>query len=308
MRIARGVWNEGNPRGEGYEHRLKVGDRPKERISGGYWRIPINGEVCRIYIEEAGQGRDLLLLHTAGSDTRQFYHLLNSDLLASNWRMIAFDMPGHGKSLPPPSWRNKEYRLTGAAYLDTVLAVMECLDLRRPVVFGCSMAGALCLQLAYRYPSRCRAVIACEAADQIPARLTDWLRHPRVDSAEFAPEWIDGLISPLSPDMFRREILWEYSQAAAGVFYGDVAYYSGEFAISSELGRIDTDKCPIYLLTGEYDYSCTPAMSRATAERIKGAHFTEMKGLGHFPMAENPEGFMSYMLPILAEIRTRDAE
>ena len=38
------------------------------------------------------------------------------------------------------------------------------------------------------------------------------------------------------------------------------------------------------------------------AQQIKGAKFTEMKGMSHAGMAENPELFKTYLMPILKEI------
>lgn len=46
-------------------------------------------------------------------------------------------------------------------------------------------------------------------------------------------------------------------------------------------------------MTGEYDWSTTPEMSKATADKIKGANFKAMEGLGHFPATENPNRFVS---------------
>jgi pimeloyl-ACP methyl ester carboxylesterase len=66
---------------------------------------------------------------------------------------------------------------------------------------------------------------------------------------------------------------------------------------------IDTRRCPVTMLTGEYDFSCTPEASRATAANIPGAEFRMMKGLGHFPMTEDPEGFLEYLRPALARMR-----
>jgi len=65
---------------------------------------------------------------------------------------------------------------------------------------------------------------------------------------------------------------------------------------------IDTGICPLYLLTGEYDFSCTPEDTRRTAASIAGAHVTVMEQLGHFPMSENPEQFRRYIAPVLTEI------
>jgi pimeloyl-ACP methyl ester carboxylesterase len=63
--------------------------------------------------------------------------------------------------------------------------------------------------------------------------------------------------------------------------------------------------CPLYLLTGEYDYSVSPEDTRAAAECIPGVKFTVMSKLGHFPMSENPALFLTYLRPVLTEIRER---
>jgi pimeloyl-ACP methyl ester carboxylesterase len=66
------------------------------------------------------------------------------------------------------------------------------------------------------------------------------------------------------------------------------------------VGRIDTSRCPLVMLTGEYDYSCTAEHSAATAAKIPGARFAMMPGIGHFPFAENPPLFAEHLLPVLA--------
>ena len=69
------------------------------------------------------------------------------------------------------------------------------------------------------------------------------------------------------------------------------------------MAKIDTNRCRLFMLTGDYDYSCTTEMSAATAAKIPGARFRSMPGIGHFPFAENPALFANYLLPILADLR-----
>ena len=59
-------------------------------------------------------------------------------------------------------------------------------------------------------------------------------------------------------------------------------------------------KCPLYLLTGEYDLSATPALTAELARLVKARHFEVMKGLGHFPMSESPRA-----VPPLSAARAR---
>lgn len=60
------------------------------------------------------------------------------------------------------------------------------------------------------------------------------------------------------------------------------------------MSSIDTKKCPVYMLTGEYDWSNTPEMGQATCEKITGGKHQAMKGVGHFPATENPKVFVGY--------------
>lgn len=302
--IARAVAGGKQPATEDSAIPLKPGVEP---ITGRYVNIAVDGVWHRIYYEESGTGRDLLFLHTAGADSRQFYGLMTTEELLQDWHMVAFDLPLHGKSFPPAGYVPGSYRLTTDAYVKTICAVVEALGLKRPVVLGSSMAGEICLELAYRHPEKFSAVIACEASDHIEGRLIEWARHPEVNETLFVPEWIEGLMAPTTPAKQRQEILWGYAQCGHGVFYGDITFYSREWDARDRVKDIDTTRCPVYMLTGEYDYSCTTEHSKKTAEKIPGAKFQIMKGLGHFPMAENPNLFMEYIRPILKEIASKSA-
>jgi pimeloyl-ACP methyl ester carboxylesterase len=90
------------------------------------------------------------------------------------------------------------------------------------------------------------------------------------------------------------------------VFKGDLHFYTADGDVRGRVAEIDTARCPLYLLTGEYDYSCTPADTRELARRIKGAEATIMEGLGHFPVSEDPARFLGYLKPVLARIAAGD--
>jgi pimeloyl-ACP methyl ester carboxylesterase len=69
----------------------------------------------------------------------------------------------------------------------------------------------------------------------------------------------------------------------------------------------EAEKCPLYLLTGEYDLFATPALTAELARLVKARHFEVMKELGHFPMSESPQQFRRYLLPALERIATGGA-
>jgi pimeloyl-ACP methyl ester carboxylesterase len=257
----------------------------------------------RIYFEENGAGIPLVCLHTAGSDGRQWRHLLADQEFTKTFRIIAFDMPWHGKSNPPANWTGEEYRLTTARYTQTVRAFCKALMLDKPVVMGCSIGGRIVLNLAIDHAAEFRALIGLEAADfQAPWYDTSWLHRPDVHGGEVCAALVSGLIAPQSPESSRRETLWAYMQGGPGVFKGDLYFYRVDGDLRGRVENIDTGVCPLYLLTGEYDFSCTPEDTMRTAAAIDGASVTIMEQLGHFPMSENPDRFRRYIAPVLDRI------
>ena len=274
-----------------------------EDIIGRYLNINVDDTNYRIYVEEAGQGIPLLCLHTAGSDGRQFRHILNDQKITKNFRVIAFDLPWHGKSNPPEDYELNDYKLTTSLYKKIIMSFCDNYKLNEPVIMGCSMGGRVVLHLALEQSNYFKAVIALEGSDKLePYYDLDWLYRPDIHGGLIQSAFVSSQIAPQSPDKFRHETLWHYMQGGPGIFKGDLYFYWHDGDFDDRSGLIDTSKCPVYLLSGEYDCSCTPERTLATASRIKGAKATIIPGIGHFPMSENPELFKSYIYPILDEI------
>jgi pimeloyl-ACP methyl ester carboxylesterase len=270
-----------------------------EPTVGRYLNLDVAGASHRIYFEEAGQGIPLLCLHTAGADSRQYRHVMTDEAMTNRFRVIAFDMPYHGRSNPPDGWWLEKYRLTTAGYITLIRAVWSALALDRPIVVGCSMGGAIVLKLAADYPRELRGVIGLESSAFAPGRYNEFLHHPAIHGGELAATYTYALCAPQSPESSTRENWWYYSQAGPGVYAGDVHFYSNDWDGREDIKRIDTSVCKVSLLTGEYDYSCTPDMTRHVAASIAGVRMVIMKGIGHFPMIENYPLFRQYFLPEL---------
>lgn len=278
------------------------GPSPVPAAKGGYVPVTVGGTTYSIYYETAGTGRDVLCMHTAGSDGRQFHGLMADSRITDGHRLIAFDLPWHGKSPPPDGAIPGSWRLNTNLYVDLIMGFAAAAGLNKPIALGASMSGEICLELAYRHPDSFSGIIACEACEKIERRQTSWAAHPQVNQSLFVPEWIRALSAPQSPAEYQEAIAWHYAQGGPAVFYGDIAFYSGDWDASDRVGQINTNRCPLYMLTGEYDYSCTVEASAATAAKIPGARFQAMEGIGHFPFAENPRLFADYLLPVLCEL------
>lgn len=275
----------------------------RSAIKATYLTIDYEGREYRLFYEEAGHGIPMLCLHTAGSDSRQFKYMLEDPELQKDFRMIAFDMPWHGRSAPPLGWRQKPYELDVTFYMGIIREFSKALALDKPVLVGCSMGGAICLVVAGVYGDEFRAICSLEGTlggnAHAPSRRGIWTRHMEVDHSLFLSTWVAGLMAPGSPQDLQDDVLWEYGQSGPGVYNGDGAILASLVAIAPTLKHT---KCPLYVFSGDYDYSATPAMSKQAAEQL-GGEFIAMKGKGHFPMAEDPVGFKADFMPVVEKIK-----
>ena len=273
---------------------------------GRYVHLQIDGVDHRVYFEEAGSGIPMLLQHTAGSHGVQWRHLFECAAITDHFRLIAYDLPFHGKSVPPvgPRWWAEPYRLTGAFLRAVPVGLAGALGLDRPAFMGCSVGGLLALDLALHHPEVFRAVISVEGALRIGGDLESLIGfwHPAV-SNETKARMMEGLTSPTSPLPYRKETTQAYAAGWPPAFLGDLHYYAVDYDLRERAGEIDTERVAVHLLTGEYDYSATPTHGRTAQEAIAGSTFTEMAGLGHFPMSEDPERFIGHLLPVLDAVR-----
>lgn len=233
----------------------RTGVAPAAVASGRYAPVLANGVSYPVYYETAVSGRDLLCLHTAGADVRQFHGLTADERITSGHRLVAFDLPWHGRSRPPNGAIAGSWRLNTALCVALIMGFVAAAKLEQSIVLGASMSGEICLELALRHPESFRAIIACEASAKIDRRQIHWAPHPQLNQAFFVPEWIRGLAAPQSPAEHVDRIAWHYAQGGPAVFFGDIAFYSGDWDMRDRVQRIDTNRAPLFMLTGEFDYS-----------------------------------------------------
>lgn len=90
----------------------------------------------------------ILLLHGNSSCWRAFTRQFDADL-AGRYRMIAFDLPGHGAS---PDAADPQRSCNIPAYADTALEVLAALGIERAAILGWSLGGHIGLEIMARWP------------------------------------------------------------------------------------------------------------------------------------------------------------
>ncbi len=149
-------------------------------------------------------------------------------------------------------------------------------------------------------------MIALEACDHSPGWWIEPLHHPHIHGGEVVATAVFGLMSPNSPEEYRWETWWYYAQGGPGIFKGDLYFYSVDSDFRDQVQKI-SGKVPIYFLTGEYDFACTPEMTERTAEKVKNSECVIFGG-GHFPTSEDPVKFKEVITPVLKKILANDPD
>jgi pimeloyl-ACP methyl ester carboxylesterase len=167
-----------------------------------------------------------------------------------------------------------------------------------------SLGGYIATDLALHHPDDFRAIVGCEVSNELHGLDSPWFDHPRISDRAKSAQMYDAM-GPESPEAFKRESAWLFAQAAPPVMLGDLFYVCTEHDLTSKAEKIRTDRTPLYLFNGEYDWVMPPAHGKELADRINGAKFAVMPGLGHFPMVENPPEFRKHIMPVLKEIKER---
>ena len=96
-----------------------------------------------LYYEITGKGHPIVLIHSGGADLRQWTFL--APLLAENYKVIAFDGRGAGKSPTPNGDVN---------YVEDLLSLIDYLKLDKATIIGHNIGGQIATDFALVYPER----------------------------------------------------------------------------------------------------------------------------------------------------------
>ena len=91
---------------------------------------------AKLYFEETGCGNPLIFLHGAAWDMHQWDEQIR--YFSKEYRVIALDARGHGKSSLPPG------KVSPDIFWRDVVAMMDFLSIPKAVICGLSMGGARC--------------------------------------------------------------------------------------------------------------------------------------------------------------------
>lgn len=249
------------------------------------------------YVEDAGSGRPVLCLHTAGQSGVQ-WRRTTERLAALGYRVIVPDLPGHGRSEPAPGGPVRDL----GDYARWCLELLDLLDAREPFVVGCSIGGKIALDVGVRAGAQLAGVVAM-AADASNSRtsaaglrreLEDAAAPSRSDRTFFGTLAVVGRQVPpgraeLIATMHRREDPLVSTSDLLG------------WATHDLRATVQGIACPTHLVVGSDDLWLDVADVVWTAQQIPQGDVTVLDGIGHYPM-EEIEDFADLLSGWLAEL------
>lgn len=240
----------------------------------------------KIHYQAAGQGKAVVLVH--GWTCDHTFWAGQAPELARHYRVLALDLPGHGRSDPAPDY-------TMERFARSVEAVMRAERIQRATLAGHSMGGAVLLAFTRLFPGKAERLVLVDAAvmeaDEA-ARYSNYYQRfiGEAGKAE-RRKFVESMYTPATSAEARAKILGVMLAAPEPVAVGAMKeMLQPAFWAPGEVG------IPTLAVVANPKELSEEALRR----RYPRLTYRVMPGTGHFLMMEKPGEFNALLLEWLA--------
>ncbi len=267
--------------------------------------VDVGGTGVHVHIE--GTGPDLVLIHGASGNTRDFTHSF-IDQLTDRYRVIVVDRPGLGWTDRLPGYKGPLNARSESPQEQAALiaAALDHVGSRRAVVVGHSYGGAVALALTLDHPDRVAGLVMLAGASNpwdgdlgtLYAVNSSAIGGATVVPAlsAFAPR---GMVEGIVADIFAPQDPPEgYIKAiGAGLTLRPESLRANAQQVNGLLPHIvdmvpryGTITAPTEIVHGDADDIVPLAVhSVPLSQQIPGARLTVLEGVGHMPHHARPQ-------------------
>jgi 3-oxoadipate enol-lactonase len=221
-------------------------------------------------------------------------------LLARRFRVLRYDLRGHGRSAAPGS----SYTLEELA--SDVAALLDHLEIARAAFVGLSIGGMVGQVFALQYPEKLSALVLCSTGSrtepqakttiedrilkvradglnsQLGATLARWFSAKFVEEAPATIAWVSDLILGTSVD--------GYTGCARAIQSLDLTDALAEIRVKT------------LIVPGEFDAAFPEKISRVINQKIQNSDLVLLKGAAHLGNVEQAHLFNEILLEFLGRI------
>lgn len=276
------------------------------RVAFSHRWVDVGGLPTRLV--EAGEGPEtVVFLHGIGGHLETF--CLNIAAHAQRYRVIAFDLLGHGYTAKPDGAYEIE------RYVEHTLRLFDVLGIERATLAGTSLGGWICARIAARHPEKVARLSLISSAgltshpavmhklktlterasltsgkDAMRVRLEFVLKNP----AALTEELVD-----IRHDIYSAP---DYQRSVHNIMcLQDMQIRQRNLLTVEELGRI---QAPTLVIWTRDDPTATLSDGRSYAAAIADSRFVVFGNSAHMPQLEEPERFNTLHMAFMAEPRS----
>ena len=227
----------------------------------------------------------MLCLHGIGGNDASFQPQLES--LAASRRVIAWNMPGYGRSTAMES-------LSFDFLAATLIQLLDDLEITTVDLMGQSIGGMVALETSLRYPERIRSQVLVATTSAFGGRDDSFkqkflaARMAPLDQgrtmAELAPEFVPQIVAPQATDAVRKAAIASMAAVPEST-YRQIIRCLITFDRRAQASEVQQPCC---LIAGEHDDNAPPATMQRLAEKIPLAEYHLIANAGHLTNLEQP--------------------
>ena len=245
----------------------------------------------RIWYEDHGRGPALLLTHGYGATAAMWGPQIRG--LAGRFRLLLWDMRGHGRSDSPDDGAAYSERLS----VEDMRAVLDACGVDRAVVGGLSLGGYLSLAFHLEHAARVRALLLFDTGPGY--RNEEGRTRWNALAESYARGFEERGLEALGPSAEVRASEHRSADGLARAARGILAQRDAR--VIDSLTAIDA---PTLVLWGEADEAFVKP-GEYMAAKIPGARRVVLPGAGHAANLDRPQAFNAaiadFLEPILGD-------
>jgi 3-oxoadipate enol-lactonase len=263
-------------------------------------RIAIN-DITVSYSDEGKDGAPVIIFIHGFPFNKSMWNL-QIKALEDNYRVITYDIRGHGNS------DAGEGDFTIELFVKDLLSLMDALKIEKTMLCGLSMGGYIALNAIENYPERFNAIILCDSnciADTPEAKEKRMkaIENIRKNGVEkYADESIKDLFAPESFTTRKEEVA---AVRAMIVKTTEQSLCNTLLALSvrkETCSKLTEIRVPVLIIVGKEDKITPPEAAHFMHEKIRNSSLSIIDHAGHLSNMENPDDFNTQLIKFIASV------
>lgn len=254
------------------------------------------------YIEE-GEAEAAVIIFIHGFPFNKWKWENQIGLLKERYRVIAYDVRGHGESIANTAQMNMNQ------LSDDLFSFMDAIGVESAIICGLSMGGYIALSSVLSQPARIEALILCDTqcgadSDQARTKRMDVIESIQKNGlSQYAHDSVQKLFCEAS----LMDKLNEVSSIEQTILHTSVETIVNTLkalaARKETCSRLNQINIPVMILVGESDQITPLEAAQKMQDLITGSSLQVIEKAGHLSNLENPASFNGYLQGFLTSIQ-----